>query len=155
MVAQDFQQILPRLPGWVSPARGGSSFTKMISPRVPSTLFRLPQQELRGKVHGGNIEFLSSSIHGMAPPSQSRYYFFMKIAAIREVFVDEWVATQVTQTDKADVPLAGEVVFHSPEKQRVYQGVKAHLAQHPETRMFIFFTGDPIPEHVEVMLAFR
>ncbi len=77
----------------------------------------------------------------------------MKIAAIRETFVDEWVAAKVTQTDKADVPLAGEVVFHSPEKQHVYQGVKAHLARHPATRRFIFFTGDPIPEHVEVMLA--
>ncbi len=52
----------------------------------------------------------------------------MKIAAIRETFVDEWVAAEVTQTDKADVPLAGEVVLHSPEKQHVYQGVKAHLA---------------------------
>lgn len=79
----------------------------------------------------------------------------MKIAAIRETFVDEWVAAEVTKTDKADVPLTGEVIFHNPEKQCVYQGVKAHLARHPTARMFIFFTGDPIPEHVEVMLALR
>ena len=46
----------------------------------------------------------------------------MKIAAIREAFVDEWVATEVLKVDKADVPLAGQVITHSPDKQEVYQG---------------------------------
>ncbi len=79
----------------------------------------------------------------------------MNIAAIRETFVDEWVAAQVTKVDKSDVPLAGEVIVHSPDKQRVYREVKGYLTQHPATRMFIFFTGDPIPQNVEVMLALR
>jgi len=81
--------------------------------------------------------------------------YAMKIAAIREKFVNEWVATKVTVVGKADVPLAGEVLTHSPEKQEVYRSAKAYLAQHPEVRLFIFFTGDPIPQDVEVMLALR
>lgn len=84
-----------------------------------------------------------------------QYGLVMDIIAIRETFADEWVATEVTKTDKADVPLAGEVIIHSPEKQQVYQKAKTYLAQHPTARMFIFFTGDPIPKNVEVMLAIR
>lgn len=79
----------------------------------------------------------------------------MKIAAIRETFTDEWVAASVTKVDKADVPVAGEVLTHSPDKQTVYQTVKSYRAQHPEARIFIFYTGDPIPERVEVELALR
>ena len=79
----------------------------------------------------------------------------MKIANMRETFVDEWVAAEVTKMDQANVPVAGEVVTHGPDKREVYRTVKAYLAQHPAARMFVFFTGDPIPEGVEVMLAVR
>ena len=79
----------------------------------------------------------------------------MKIAAIRETFVDEWVAAEVTKVDKADVPLAGEVITHSPDKQEVYHAVKAYLAQRPTARTYIFYTGNPIPEGVGVALALR
>jgi hypothetical protein len=55
----------------------------------------------------------------------------MKIAAIREACANEWVAAEVTKVDKADVPIAGEVITHSPDKQEVYQAMKAYLAQRP------------------------
>ena len=79
----------------------------------------------------------------------------MKIAAIRKTFPNEWVAAEVTKVDKADVPIAGTVLTHSPDKSVVYQTVRAYRAQHPTTRIFLFFTGDPIPKGVEVALAFR
>ena len=79
----------------------------------------------------------------------------MKIADIRETFVDEWVAAEVMKADKADVPLAGEVITHSPDKQEVYQAVKAYLARRPTARTYIFFTGNPIPEGLGVALALR
>ena len=67
----------------------------------------------------------------------------MKIATMRETFPDEWVAAAVMQVDKADVPMAGAVLTHSPDKQGVYRTVKAYLTQHAAARLFIFFTGDP------------
>ena len=79
----------------------------------------------------------------------------MKIAAIREVFADEWVTAEVTKVDKADVPLAGEGITHSPDKQEVYQAVKVYLARCPTARTFIFFTGNPIPEGLGGALALR
>ena len=77
----------------------------------------------------------------------------IKIAAIREAFTDEWVAVEVFKVDKADVPVAGQVITHSPDKQEVYQAVKAYLAQRPTARTYIFFTGHPIPEGLGVALA--
>jgi hypothetical protein len=59
------------------------------------------------------------------------------------------------KVDRADVPLAGEIITHSPDKQEVYQAVKAYLTQRPTARTFIFFTGEPIPEGVGVVLALR
>ena len=79
----------------------------------------------------------------------------MKITAIREAYTDEWVAAEVLRVDKADVPLAGQVITHSPDKQEVYKAVKAYLVQYPTARTFIFFAGDPIPEGVGVALALR
>ena len=79
----------------------------------------------------------------------------MTIAATRATFPDEWTAAEVTAVDKADVPVAGIVLAHSPEKATVYQAVHAYRGQHPTVRLFIFFTGDPIPADVEVAFAFR
>jgi len=79
----------------------------------------------------------------------------MKIATIREAFADEWVAAEVLKVDKADVPLAGQVITHSPDKQEVYKAVHACLARRPTARTFIFFTGEPIPAGVGVVLALR
>jgi hypothetical protein len=79
----------------------------------------------------------------------------MKIAVIRKAFADEWVAAEVLRVDKADVPLAGQVITHSPDKQEVYKAVKAYLVQYPKARVFIFFAGNPIPEGVGVALALR
>lgn len=77
----------------------------------------------------------------------------MRIEAIREIFVDEWVAAMVTKVDKADVPIAGTVLTHSTDKQTVFQAVKTYLEQHPAARIFVFFTGPLIPEGVGVALA--
>jgi hypothetical protein len=77
----------------------------------------------------------------------------MKITAIRATYPDEWVAAEVTKVDNTDIPVAGMVLTHSAEKHTVHQAIKAYLKQHPTARLFIFFTGDPIPEGVEVAFA--
>jgi len=78
----------------------------------------------------------------------------MKITAMREAFADEWVAAKVRTVNRANAPVTGEIISHSPEKQVVYKETKAYLARYPQARVFIFFTGDPLPEGVEAMLAF-
>lgn len=77
----------------------------------------------------------------------------MTITTMRAVFADQWVAAKVHKTSKANIPLTGEIISHSPEKRTVYTAAETYRVHHPEARVFIFFTGDPIPEGVEAMLA--
>ena len=79
----------------------------------------------------------------------------MTIAAIRATFPDEWVAVAVTTVDNADVPVSGVVLTHSQEKAAVYQAMQVYRQHHPAVRLFIFFTGEPIPADVGVTLAVR
>jgi hypothetical protein len=61
----------------------------------------------------------------------------IKIAIMRATSPDEWVAAEVTKVDKADVPMAGVVLMHSPDKHAVHRTVKVYLAQYPAARLFI------------------
>ena len=74
----------------------------------------------------------------------------MPIKTIRDTFPDQWVTAEVTAVNRADVPVAGIVLSHSPEQLTVFQVVKAHLAKHPTSRLYTFFTGDYIPEGVDI-----
>ena len=46
-------------------------------------------------------------------------------------------------------------MVNTPYNREVHRTVRAYLAQHPAARMFVFFTGDPIPESVESCLLGR
>ncbi len=71
----------------------------------------------------------------------------MKIAAMREAFTDQWVAAKVLKVDKTNVPLTGEVLSHSSEKQEVYQAAKAYLMQHPTAMNALYDKGGALPVH--------
>jgi hypothetical protein len=74
----------------------------------------------------------------------------MPITTIREVFPDEWVTAHVTDVDASDVPMAGVVLFHSPNEETVFQVLKAYRDKHPKARLYTFFTGDVIAEGVHI-----
>ena len=74
----------------------------------------------------------------------------MPIATIREMFPDEWVMARITEVDAEAVPLAGIVLTHSPEKSAVFEAARAHVATHPETALYTFFTGELIPEDLHI-----
>jgi hypothetical protein len=78
----------------------------------------------------------------------------MPITMIRETFPDEWVVTHVTEVDDEDIPGAGVVLIHSSDEERVFETLKAHLAEHPKARCYTFFTGDVVPEGVHLAFPF-
>ena len=77
----------------------------------------------------------------------------MSIATIRETFPDQWVMVQLTAVDAADVPLAGIVLTHSPDKLEVFKAINAHLAHHPEAELYTLFTGELVPEGLHLAFA--
>jgi hypothetical protein len=68
----------------------------------------------------------------------------MKIVAIMEAFADECVAAEVLRVDKADVPLAGRVIAHSPDKQEVYTAVKVYLSSIQQPECLFSLLGTPL-----------
>jgi hypothetical protein len=62
---------------------------------------------------------------------------------------------RVTRVDRADVPLAGDVIARAADRRALYQTARRFRAAHPDARLFIFFAGDPIPEGLAVSLVAR
>lgn len=77
----------------------------------------------------------------------------MQIEAIRTTYPDEWIAAEIHDVTRAEVPRTATVIAHSTEKNRAYRAAKEYLARNSQARLFIFFTGDPIPADLEVALA--
>jgi phage pi2 protein 07 len=76
----------------------------------------------------------------------------LKIEAIREKYKDVWVVVDVTKHDKYQVPRAGKVLFYDPDKEKVLDaGVNLHK-KNPKISPYFFYTGNPFPEDVAVIL---
>ncbi len=80
--------------------------------------------------------------------------YAMSITTIRKTFPDAWVTAQVTEVDDEDVPIAGVVLIHTPDEDKIFAAVKSHLAEHPNARLYTFFTGDVVPEGVHLAFPF-
>ena len=76
----------------------------------------------------------------------------LKITQIIEKHPDEWVVAEVLKVDKAEVPVAGRVLYHGYEKEHIFESARRYQDQNPKAKPFIFFTGDPIPEGIKVAL---
>ena len=76
-----------------------------------------------------------------------------KISFIRRKYKDQWVAVEVTQRDEFHAPTAGKVLFHHPDEEKVYDFGFQFYQQHPKKELFFFFTGEPVPKEMEVVLG--
>lgn len=76
----------------------------------------------------------------------------LKIPSIRRKYKDEWVVVEVTQRDRYQNPLAARVLMHDPDRKKAYSFGFPLLRQDPKKELYIFFTGEPIPEGVGVIL---
>ena len=71
----------------------------------------------------------------------------LTIESIREKYKNVWVVVEVTQHDRYNVPVAGKVLFHCRDREEVYDNGFNRLKQDPKIDMYLFFTGDPVPEN--------
>jgi hypothetical protein len=67
-------------------------------------------------------------------------------------FPDEWLLIRVTKTDRFNVPLEGEVLFHSPDRDEIAQYDDNHDL---EGDILIYYSGDPVPKGWEVLLEWQ
>ena len=79
----------------------------------------------------------------------------LTIPKIREEFQDEWVVVQITKKDNYEVPAAGVVLFHGSNQDEVYRRGSEHRKKNPESKLYLFYTGDLVPKGMGVMLGIR
>lgn len=77
----------------------------------------------------------------------------VNLASIRRKFKDQWVVVEVTKNDEFSVPVAGKVILYGNDKKKVYDEGFRILRQDPEKELFFFYTGEPVPEDMGVILA--
>ena len=74
----------------------------------------------------------------------------MTLAEIKTQFPDEWVLILVTQLGEDYETIAGEILYHHPDKKKVYQQM-GEIDRDPDTTLTVEYTGE-IPDDLAVML---
>jgi hypothetical protein len=70
-----------------------------------------------------------------------------------QLYPDEWVLLEITRDAKDALRVAGRLLAHSRNRDDLDKPYERFRADHPESRVFEFFTGDDkIPEDVAVIL---
>jgi hypothetical protein len=77
----------------------------------------------------------------------------LRVAEIEQLCPDEWVLLEITRNAKDALRVAGRLLAHSPNRDDLDEPYERLRADHPEGRVYEFFTGgEKIPEDVVVIL---
>jgi hypothetical protein len=76
----------------------------------------------------------------------------LRIAEIEQLYPDEWVLLEITRDAKEHRRIAGRLIAHGRDRDELDEPYQRFRADHPQARVFQFFTGDIVPEGVAVIL---
>ncbi len=76
-----------------------------------------------------------------------------RIETIERLFPDQWVVVEITRFNRAHQALAGRVLAHSPDEDEITREAVRAREEHPDAYLSTFYTGDPIPEGMIVILG--
>jgi hypothetical protein len=74
------------------------------------------------------------------------------IEQIRRRHEGEWLLIKVTKHDENGLPKEGILLFHSPDREAVYEAVDAAFKR-GENELLTCFAGPLVPEGWEVVLS--
>ena len=74
------------------------------------------------------------------------------IQEIERLFPEEWVLVEETAWDEMNMPVRGQVLAHSPERDALTRQVRQIVRQRPGVKLFSFYTGEKIAEDVAPVL---
>lgn len=75
----------------------------------------------------------------------------LSLAEIEQRYPDQWVLVEETAWDEQGSPTRGLLHAHSENREDL-QGLLKELHNRPDVKTFIFYTGDKIPEDLNVVL---
>jgi hypothetical protein len=76
----------------------------------------------------------------------------MTVAEIRQAYPDEWVVMEITRDAKDTERVRGRLIAHGRDRADIEEPFLRFCADHPQTRVYRFFTGEIVPEGVVVIL---
>jgi len=77
----------------------------------------------------------------------------LKISEIEKQYDGQWVVVEITRVDKYNNPLRGRVLFHGADQDEVYGQGPQYRNAHPESKLYYFYAGEPIPHGIGVMFV--
>lgn len=76
-----------------------------------------------------------------------------RIATIERLYPNQWVVVEVTRVSRANQPLAGRVLAHSPDEDEITREAIKAADERPEAGLWTFYTGQRIPERMVVIFG--
>jgi hypothetical protein len=76
-----------------------------------------------------------------------------RIQTIERLYPEQWVVVEVTRASSSRGPLAGRVLAHSPTEEEITREAVKARKERPQAQLWTFYTGEPIPEGVTVILG--
>jgi len=77
-----------------------------------------------------------------------------RIGTIERLYPDQWVVVEVTRVGRADEPLSGRVLAHSPDEAEITREAVKAADEHPEASLWTFYTGRLIPKGMVLIPGF-
>lgn len=86
------------------------------------------------------------------PKTSAKSDAIITVAEAEERCRDEWVAMEVTHTDRFGFPTKGRIINHGPDKNAVVEAGLELRRREPRAHICLFYAGPVIPEGVNVVL---
>ena len=76
-----------------------------------------------------------------------------RISTIEQENPDQWVVVEVSRLGAAHQPLAGRVLACSPDEDEITGETVRIGRERPDALLYTFYTGEPIPPGMILILA--
>lgn len=76
----------------------------------------------------------------------------LTIEEIETRYTDEWVLVEITEFDDNEEPTKGIVINHQSNRELLTETIKKIRKTKPQTQIYTFYTGNPIPEGTVVIV---
>jgi hypothetical protein len=76
----------------------------------------------------------------------------LKVGEVERRYPDEWVLVEIVRDNKHHERIVGRLVAHTPDRNDLVEVHRRYRANHPEARLYQFYTGDVVAPGVTVIL---
>jgi hypothetical protein len=87
-----------------------------------------------------------------APRRENGKAKIVTVAELEQRYPEQWVLLEITRDAKDPRRVAGRLLAHSSDRDEFDEAFLRFRAEHPETRVYRFFTGDVVRADEDVVI---